>query len=261
MSIIVEAPEIIRAFLSCSDFSSLTEILARAATTLGFERFAMGHHVDLMTPPENVVRVTNYDPAWIDRALEGKFYRDDPVHFASTRTAAGFLWSNIATLVSLNARQTMILTAAREYGLCEGYTVPVHVPGEYRGTCSFGTASGQIIDENRLPFANLVGLYAFEAARKIVRASGAHLAGGYVPVLTDRQRDTLVLVARGKADSEIAILMGISRSTAHEHVENIRRAYGNAQRTNLVARALFDGQISYSDVLTGRRGTLWVGGL
>lgn len=70
-----------------------------------------------------------------------------------------------------------------------------------------------------------------------------------MPRLTQRQLDVLVLLGRGKSDPEIASLLGVSQSTAHEHVENIRRAYGGAQRTYLIARALFDGQISYSDIL------------
>jgi LuxR family quorum-sensing system transcriptional regulator CciR len=69
-----------------------------------------------------------------------------------------------------------------------------------------------------------------------------------VPILTERQRDALVLIARGKVDVEIGMLLGISPATAHEHVENLRRAYGNPQRAFLVARALFDGQISYREV-------------
>ncbi|WP_447725776.1 autoinducer binding domain-containing protein [Sphingomonas koreensis] len=249
-----------RAFLSCDNISDLTEALHRATRVLGFERFAMGHHVDLMTPPDGIIRITNYEPAWIARSLGDGFFQDDPVHYASTRTAAGFLWSEIEHLVALSQRQRMILGAAREYGLCEGYTIPVHVPGEYRGTCSFGADTLQGVDWGIRAIANVMGLYAFEAARKIVHKRSARPAIPDLPKLTDRQRDTLVLVGRGKADSEIAALMGISRATAHEHVENVRRAYGHAQRPNLIARALFDGQISFADVLTGRGAKVWGSG-
>jgi len=248
----VDLATLIRAFLESENVSDLTENLGCAASMLGFDRFAMGHHVDLTAPPDNVVRITNYDPAWIDRALEAGFYRDDPVHFASTRTAAGFLWSDMDQLVELSERQRSILAAAREHGLCEGYTVPVHVPGEYRGTCSFGAREARAADPGVLAIANLIGLYAFEAGRKIMHKANASLMPSPVPKLTERQRDTLVLIGRGKADSEIAAVLGISPSTAHEHAENVRKAYGNAQRPNLIARALFDGQISFADVLTGR---------
>lgn len=244
---------IVGSFLAIQDEDQLGEALRRSAHDLGFERFAMGHHVDLVTPPDGAMRVTNYDPGWIELSLGSGYFADDPVHRASNRTATGFLWSDIRKLIRLTARQYEILLAAREYGLSEGYTVPVHVPGEYRGTCSFGARSLDNVRPGALPIANIVGTYAFEAARRIIRMRGrVPDCAGVVPVLTERQRDALVLVARGKADPEIGILLGISQATAHEHVENIRRAYGNAQRPNLIARALFDGQISYTEALGSR---------
>lgn len=228
----------------------LHEILARSTRDLGFDRFAMGHHVDLLVPPDDVVRLTNYDERWIMRSLGEGYFLEDPVHRASTQTAIGFLWSEVASMIRLSERQKRILEKARDYGLVVGFTVPVHVPGEYRGTCSFAARSWERVRKNALPIATILGVYAFEAARRIVRRRRfLPFSLELVPHLTDRQRDALVLVARGKADSEIGILLGISSNTAHEHVENVRRAYGYAQRPHLIARALFDGQISYGEVL------------
>lgn len=236
-------------FLDVQDEAALREHLERCASTLGFSQFAMGHHVDLAGPPRDAIRITNYDAEWIERSLSERFFAQDPVHIASTRTATGFLWSDLPSMIVMTDRQHMILEAARHYGLSEGFTVPVHVPGEYRGTCSFGTASLDAMVANALPIATIVGTYAFEAARRVMRMRGLVASNpDRLPTLTDRQRDSLVLVARGKADPEIGELLGISAATAHEHVENVRRAYGYAQRPLLIARALFDGQISFSEI-------------
>lgn len=236
-------------FLSVKVEDDLHYHLERCAHALGFRSFAMGHHVDLCGPPQDAIRVTNYDPAWIERSLGDGYFVYDPVHQASTKTAMGFLWSDIPEMIRLTRAQKAVLDAARHYGLSEGYTIPVHVPGEYRGTCSFGAETLDGLRPNALPLANLIGTYAFESARRILRTRrGGSEGPPNVPQLTDRQRDSLVLVARGKGDPEIGALLGISATTAHGHVENVRRAYGNAQRPLLVARALFDGQISYSEV-------------
>ncbi len=239
----------ISGFLLAKDEADLHHHLDRCAHGLGFSKFAMGHHVDLSGPPQDAIRVTNYDPAWIERSLGDGYFVYDPVHQASTKTAMGFLWSDIPDMIRLTNAQKAVLEAARPYGLSEGYTIPVHVPGEYRGTCSFGADSLHGLRANALPLANMIGTYAFECARRIMRSRrGGSDGPPNVPQLTDRQRDSLVLVARGKGDPEIGALLGISATTAHGHVENVRRAYGNAQRPLLVARALFDGQISYSEV-------------
>lgn len=138
---------------------------------------------------------------------------------------------------------------ARRYGLAEGFTVPVHVPGEYQGTCNFGARSLDKLAPDALPRAQLVGAFAFEAARRIVRARRRVGRRGDIPALTARQLDCVTLVAIGKTDWEIGRILGISESTAHEHIEAARKRYGVAKRTQLVIRALFDGQISFSDVL------------
>jgi len=244
----IDFRQMIGGFLEARDEDSLHAQLERSAGDLGFEQFAMGHHVDLVGPPKDAIRLTNYHEGWIEQSLGERYFVQDPVHLASTRTAMGFLWSDVPGMIRLTQRQEQILKAARDYGLCEGYTVPVHVPGEYRGTCSFGARSLGGLAANVLPLANLVGAYAFEAARRIMRARAPVPILGELPALTERQRDTLVLVARGKADPEIGALLGISAATAHEHVENVRRAYGHAQRPLLIARALFDGQISFMDI-------------
>lgn len=223
--------------------------LERATFDLGFSKFAIGHHVDLAIVPEDVIRMSNYDREWIERSFSEGFFADDPIHRASMKTAAGFLWSDLSRFIDLMPRHQEILAAARRYDLAEGYTVPVHVPGEYQGTCSFAARSLDRLRANALPIANMIGIWAFEAARKILRVRES-LNGRTVitPKLTERQRDALVLLARGKPDPEIGALLGISERTAHEHVENVRKAYGNAQRPLLVVRALFDGQISFGDV-------------
>lgn len=240
----------INRFLSIRDYGQLQERLEAATRDLGFRWYAMGHHVDLRGAPEDAMRLSNYPADWIERSLDRRYYANDPIHRASTRTATGFLWSEVSSLIRLTQRDQAILQAASEHGLGEGFTVPVHVPGEYRGTCSFGTNMPDAFGSDALPLANMISSYAFEAGRRILRAERRTAEPvDEVPVLTERQRDALVLVAKGKADPEIAQLLGIAEATAHEHVENVRRAYGNAQRQFLVVRALFDGQISYSEVL------------
>lgn len=69
------------------------------------------------------------------------------------------------------------------------------------------------------------------------------------PLLTDRQRDCVLLVARGKSDSVIAQLLNISPATVNEHIECAKRRYSVATRTQLIVRVLFRGEIWFADVM------------
>lgn len=238
----------VRRFSSARDEDDLHERLEALTAELGFNSFALGHHVDLCRPPRDAIRVTNYPPSWIERVTEQGYLRDDPIHVASMRRAAAFLWHDAVKALPLSDRQGRILSEAAGFGLSAGLTVPVHVPGEYYGGCSFGAPSLDGLRRNALHLAQMAATLAFESARRLMlRRDGR--APPSAPRLTPRMRETLIWVGRAKTDSEISAVMRISKATAHEHVENLRRAYGHAQRTQLIVRALFDGQVTFADLL------------
>lgn len=54
--------------------------------------------------------------------------------------------------------------------------------------------------------------------------------------LTPRERDSLALVAEGKTDWEISVILGVSEATARFHVDNGRRKLGAVTRAQAVAR-------------------------
>ena len=65
--------------------------------------------------------------------------------------------------------------------------------------------------------------------------SGAGVSGE--PSLTPRQGQIVELIAQGATDREIAVLLQISQSTAHKHVQNALRRSNAKTRSQLVAAA------------------------
>ena len=229
-----------------TDQTTLRGLLAEMTEVLGFEHFALNHHVDLAGPPADAVVLMNYDIGWVERAFTERYFIDDPIHAASMRRTTGFFWRDVPHILPLSRRQQRILAEARTFGLCEGLTIPVHVPGEYRGSCSFGTRKVGDISEQILFSAQMVGTFAFEAARRLVRA-GRGKSPAIIPNLSQRQLDCLVLVAAGKSNWEISQILNLSEPTVRQHIGEAMRRYDVCKRTQLVVRALFDGQISYEE--------------
>jgi LuxR family transcriptional regulator, quorum-sensing system regulator CciR len=238
---------VLDAMRNAKEMADLEAIMVEITGELGFEQFALGHHVDLLRPPSNAVRLTNYHADWIEHSLDQRFFAEDPVHAASMRMVRPFRWDEIPLFHKMSDPQHAIIEHARKYGLVEGFTIPVHQPGEYNGTCSFSARSFGHLHPHSFALAQMAATFAFECARRLMRQTDGK-APEPVPHLTERQRESLILVGRGKTDAEIAALMQISKATAHEHVEAGRRAYGNAQRTYMVLRALYDGVITFADV-------------
>jgi LuxR family quorum-sensing system transcriptional regulator CciR len=222
----------------------LAEALTEITNDLGFRYFALTHHVDVRRSSQ-AIRIHNYPAGWAEWFDAQSLGATDPVHRASNITSIGFAWSKLPEMIALTPEDRRILDLARDEGIGEGFTVPAHVPGEAHGSCSFACAAGDRLKEESMPLLQLVGAFAFEAARRMRRSR--HSAGP-VP-LTDRQRECVMWAARGKSDWEIACILGISEETVGEHLRHARERYGVVKRTLVAIHALFDGTIGFLDVL------------
>ena len=232
---------------------ALAEALGAVLQQLGFDFHALGHHVDLLLPPEKAVQIVHYPPAWFERVLAERTYIDDPVLLAAQRSATGFFWTDVPKLLNLTANQKETLAQAAKQGLGAGYTVPVNVPGEYMGSIHLAVRTGRSLPEESLPAAQYVTMIAFECARRLqLRRAG--LARPAMPMpLSPRQRDCLKLVAQGLNDKQIARSLGISPHTARGYVAEAMREYGTTKRTQLVIRALFEGELAFADIVSPPR--------
>lgn len=221
---------------------TLADAIACISKDLGLRYFALTHHVDVHRSV-HAIRLHNYPDGWADWFDGEGLALTDPVHRASNLTSVGFAWSDLPRMLTLTAKDQQVLDAARRNGIGDGFTVPSHVPGEAHGSCSFACATGDTLDSDRLPLLQLVGAFAFEAARRMRRRRSPAIP------LTDRQRECLMWAARGKTDWEIARILGISHETVIEHLKHARARYGVGKRTLLAIHALFDGTIGFLDVL------------
>jgi LuxR family quorum-sensing system transcriptional regulator CciR len=234
---------------SAATLAELEHAVAAACRGLGFDHFAIVHHVDFGKLAPHAIRMSNYPERFVAKIREGQFARD-PVLRASERTNVGFLWSDIPNMIALTDRDRAYMRAAGELGLAEGFTVPYHIPGETLGSCHFAVTEVGRLPHHNLAAAQSVGAFGFEAARRLVgmREDHANLLARRVP-LTQRQRDCVVEVARGKSDTVIAQLLGLRPRTVNEYIESAKRRYLVSTRQQLIVRALFQSDICFAEVL------------
>jgi len=168
----------------------LHDLLDGVVRELGFDYFSVVQHVDVRaTAPADYIHLVNFPAAWRQMVMARGYFADDPVHVACQKTATGFLWSSAGQIISLTSRQTEILAAASSEGLGDGFAVPIHLPGELGGSCSFGLRLGREIPDEALPVMQYVGCFAFEAARRIHKTDRGRAGLSGPPKLTGRQLD------------------------------------------------------------------------
>lgn len=226
---------------------ALADALAAIARELGFAYFALTHHVDIRRAVQPAIRLHNYPLEWVEYYDANALGVSDPVHRASHVTSVGFAWSEIPRMIAMTANDHEILVRGDAQGIGNGFTVPANVPGESNGSCSFANPKGRALREEDLPVAQLVGAFAFEAARRLWRMRAP--LDRAAPRLTDRQRECILWVARGKSDWEISRILGIQQETVTRHLKQAREKYEVGKRTMVAIQALFDGSISFTDVL------------
>ena len=225
----------------------LADALADVTREMGFSCFALSHHGDIRRAAQPAIRLHNYPEDWADYYDDHRLGVSDPVFRASQLTSVGFAWSELPNMIELTPGDHAILSRAEARGISNGFTVPAHVPGEAHGSCSFAGSTRDPVPDDELPLAQLVGAFAFEAARRLWRMRQP--ADAPLPRLTERQRECILWVARGKSDWEISRILGIQHETVVRHIKQARERYGVGKRTMLAVQALFEGSISFADVL------------
>lgn len=222
----------------------LADLLQDVCVRMGCSWFALSHHIDFLAAPEKGVRVHNYPEDWARWFDARRLGLSDPVHRASQRSMAGFLWHEMAHRETARPGDELVLAEARKHGIGDGLTVPAHLPGEAFGSVSFAWAPGIAASPDALQFARMIGGPAFEAARLIANPGLARIG----PRLTDRQRECLIWAARGNPIWMIGRNLDLSPDTVREHLRNARLRYDANGGITLTVRALYDGDISFADI-------------
>jgi LuxR family quorum-sensing system transcriptional regulator CciR len=239
----------------CRTADDLRRLMEAITCEMGFSAYALFQHVRRFSWSDtDLLALSNYPREWLVYFFEHNFQEDDPVHIASYRTSVGFRFSEIPSLIDLTDRQREILAAARRHGIGDGFCVPAHIPSETAGTCTFVVRELRSLPEHNLPMAQLVGSFAYEAARRI------HLALPEPPPdgtsqnerrsITGRQLECLVLVAKGKTDWEIATILDIGAETVKHHIRQVRERYDVGTRIQAAMRAISDGDLDIRDVVS-----------
>jgi LuxR family quorum-sensing system transcriptional regulator CciR len=229
----------------CFTDQELAGLLNDSARELGFDYFALLHHSSLASQRPGLIRLDTYPTGWEAELAARGLLGSDPVHQASVRTNIGFAWAELPGLVPIGRRGRELLERAKMFGIGDGFTVPVNIPGEPAGSCSFAVRTGAELPVQRLLCAEQLGAHAFRAARRLHRYTDICRC----PHLSRRERQCVRLLTAGKTDWEIAAILGISVETAHQYVKRARAAYDVVSRAQLVACVLRDAVVSYDEAI------------
>lgn len=222
----------------------LLDSLGRASRRLGFDHFALTLEARTSADNSPEILLHDYPDEWAKVYINFDLAGRDPVRRACDKSFAGFAWETIAKLIPMTRGDRQMLAVGKECGIGDGYTVPRHLPGMARGSCSFVVRPQRSLPGPGLMVAEIVGALALTCALKTSGLARSTTS----PKLSDRQRECLLWSARGKTASETAAILGISMETVVQHLKMARERYDVHCRQSLILSALFDGLIGFGDV-------------
>lgn len=157
------AEEITSELLKAHSQASLGSALASASRRLGFDHYALSLDPRSQKAEASGFLIHDYPEEWAKVYVGFNLAGKDPVRRACDKSFTGFEWGALEQLIPLTRGDRQMLAVGQECGLGDGYTVPRHLPGEARGTCSFVVRPGEALPRPTLLAAEIVGGIALAA--------------------------------------------------------------------------------------------------
>ena len=238
------AQEFGASFFEIKTANELKDALKQASQRMGFDHFALSLEARASDDADTEMLLHDYPDEWAKVYTSFDLAGRDPVRRACDQAFGGFTWEAIGQLIPMTRGDRQMLAVGRECGIGDGFTIPRHLPGMARGTLTFVVAPDRCLPHRWLVVAEYLGTLALTSALKISDMARPVA----LPRLSDRQRECLLWVARGKTAAETAIILGISSETVIQHLKMARERYEVHCSQSLILAALFDGLIGFGDV-------------
>lgn len=223
----------------CSDESSLSEQVRKAARALGFDHFAYGLRMPTPVTEPKVFMASNYPSRWRSRYDEAGYLKTDPSVLHGRRSRAPVMWSD-----ELFAQAPDLWAEARAFGLRVGWAQSSIDGHGVVGMLTL-SRSGQLLNASELRAKESQMRWLVDVSHI---AFSRILTPKFNPSpeipLTERELEILKWLADGKTSRDTAEILRLSIDTVNFHVRNaifkLRAANKTAAAVRAVMLGLFD---------------------
>lgn len=223
-----------------SSDAGIFQVLQAAIDSYGFERFIFSGLPDPGVDVRPFVLFSGWSEEWFAHYTKEGFVHADPVPRRALTTSMPFDWSEAYAAFDWDPAARQVVDTARDFGMMDGFCIPVHMGGGIRGVVSLAGDAQQLTGRRRVELQML----ALHAHSQLRRLNADNDAPAPRRSITEREAEILKWVALGKTASEIAGITGLTARTVNQHCENAQRKLGTSNRVHTVVEALRQHLIS-----------------
>jgi DNA-binding CsgD family transcriptional regulator len=223
---------------SARSVPELETIAAGFIRSIGCEHFSY-----LVTRPprgrvacDNVF-ISSYAAEWRARYLARTYQFYDPVVSISKKIRVPYFWGQRGFLRAFEKAERYVFHEAAEFGIVEGYSVPIVGP-------EFEAAIFSVVVNARNEIPDIVQgemgelqIFAAKFHDAAVRLDGLEKPQVEI-ALTTREKEVLTWTAEGYSSEEVAARLGLSASAVNYHITNSCRKLGASNKIQAVALAI-----------------------
>ncbi len=220
------------------DVPALIRDFMRVIALFGFDVAAGGNWVGVGDERQYRFFFNSWPADWRAYYDEHGFFQRDFIVAELRRRMAPFIWTEIDRALFLGAAAQEFFAASRAHGWIDGFVVPIRGAEGYEGIVSLASKQPVVLDSLERGLLETASRALNERCRATVGLGEAPVP---LPDLTRREIECLRWASLGKTDWEIGELIGISKATAHFHIEQAKRKLGVNSRVQAVSLLLLHG--------------------
>lgn len=229
------------AVAECRTPEALWEFVGQYFAGTAVDRIIYLHLPPIGAPDERSpgLRADGYPEELVSRYLAERLYRDNPMLRIAQTNAEPVYWDELEREAALTPREQAFLGELRRADIGCGVGIPVYGPNGRVGHCGLGFRPGvrRLTPEVLREFQWVCQLGHLRYCDMIQEVLGPP------PALSERESEVLALVARGKSNSLIGEILGISSHTVDAHLRRIYQKLGVFDRISAAVRGIGVGLI------------------
>lgn len=216
----------------------LIRVFSTFLASFGVTAYSMGELTNPHQPkvPLAPVFATKWPPEWESRWMSQNYLQDDPVLFGALYGPQSFYWREIRP--PQRGVGTRIMDEGAEFGLRDGYCIPIHRPRNLPAAVSIAGDRLELSPAER-GVLQLCSIQVFDKLEQLMRPSSVKA----VPRLSHREREAMHWIAAGKSIPAIAEIVGLSDHTVRGYVKTAMRKLNATTHAQAVAIAIRIGEL------------------
>lgn len=193
---------------------------------------------DEPTSLRTIVHADGFSPEWLELYEKADFRKDDPIPSRTYEKGSLLLWQDAMTMWPNTPAQEAYFSAMREHGLLHGFGLPLYGPRgrEAFASIDFGKPLGDV-DPALTSLVRIIAMAAHQRCCNIIDA------GRQNADLSEREKQVLGWMAKGKSTTDIGTILNVSPDTVKTYRDRIYQKLGVHDRIGAVIRGLKLGLI------------------